>query len=193
MVKRNYKKAFSFAEILISMLILSVFFIAGAKIFTHKQKDEVMKKINGFYECYWTDGGLMFAMSKTGKRADPKPAAGTSCLFTTAKNNSLFEITILFPNNAGIIYDQQMVNAEWIQISPPVGDGPACFTTSDKSEFCYTSQDEEVITIEDNPENEDTAFTYDMVLNNLDITSHRSNILRERRGGNQLGAVLINW
>jgi len=46
----NIKFGFSLAEALVSMLVLSLFFIATAKIITVKQKDKP-KIVAGYYEC----------------------------------------------------------------------------------------------------------------------------------------------
>ena len=50
----HIKRGFSLAEALVSMLILSMFFMATSKIITIKQKDEANVKTTGYYECYKT-------------------------------------------------------------------------------------------------------------------------------------------
>lgn len=55
MVKRTAdKKGFSIAEALVSMLVVSVFFLATSKVMTQKQPKEYQEPIHGFYECYVT-------------------------------------------------------------------------------------------------------------------------------------------
>jgi len=45
------KFGFSLAEALVSMLVISLFFLATAKVITIKEKDKP-KMLSGFYECY---------------------------------------------------------------------------------------------------------------------------------------------
>jgi len=54
----HIKRGFSLAEALVSMLILSMFFMATSKIITIKQKDEARVKTTGYYECYEKDGKM---------------------------------------------------------------------------------------------------------------------------------------
>lgn len=63
MVKNNITKnrikfGFSLAEALVSMLVLSLFFMATAKIITLKQKDAKTNNISGYFECYVDNGDL---------------------------------------------------------------------------------------------------------------------------------------
>ena len=46
------KDGFSLVEALISMLIISLFFVASTKVMTTKQKDPPMRAPHGYYECY---------------------------------------------------------------------------------------------------------------------------------------------
>lgn len=54
----HIKRGFSLADALVSMLILSMFFMATSKIITIKQKDEANVKTTGYYECYKKDGKM---------------------------------------------------------------------------------------------------------------------------------------
>ena len=74
------KKGFSFAEVLISMLILSVFFIATSKVMTHRQPRETQENPHGFYECYAVGTDLK---QRRGAESSVTPEQSvTSCTFT---------------------------------------------------------------------------------------------------------------
>ncbi len=52
MVRNNKKYGFSLVEALVSMLIMSVFFLAATKIMTQKPPKEIERSPHGFFECY---------------------------------------------------------------------------------------------------------------------------------------------
>ena len=56
--KKTNKKCFSIAEALVSMLIISIFFIATSKVMTKKQRPDISESPHGFYECYVVNGNL---------------------------------------------------------------------------------------------------------------------------------------
>ena len=55
---KNQKAGFSLFEALVSMLIMSLFFLATSKILTQKQVTEVRKNTHGYYECYVVNGAM---------------------------------------------------------------------------------------------------------------------------------------
>ena len=55
---KNKKNGFSLAEMMISMLIISLFFVAATKLITHKKPQEELKQPHGFFECYYSGGRL---------------------------------------------------------------------------------------------------------------------------------------
>lgn len=57
--KIKNKNGFSLAEALISMLILSIFFLATSKVMTTKQKPDEQVNPHGFYECYVRNGNQL--------------------------------------------------------------------------------------------------------------------------------------
>ena len=188
MVKNNHKKGFSFAEILVSMLILSLFFLAGAKVFTRKEKPEVMKKVHGFYECYWNGGDLYQAMSKFGSRPTPVKVNG-SCVFATTKNNSLFDITILFPNRGGVYYDQQFINTEQAFIVPPRQGDPVGVITDSNGKRTPIDQGNPLV-------HKNEEMDYSVVKNNLELNSKNANVLSDDISAGDTGkngAIIISW
>ncbi len=53
MVRENkLKSGFSLVEVLIAMLLMSLFFLASTKIITMKPPQEVQEKPHGYYECF---------------------------------------------------------------------------------------------------------------------------------------------
>lgn len=51
-IKTYNKQGFSLAEALVSMLIVSIFFIATSKVASYKPRTEPQTNIHGYYECY---------------------------------------------------------------------------------------------------------------------------------------------
>jgi len=191
MVKSEHKKGFSLAEILVAMLILSIFFLAGAKVYTRKQKDEVMKKIHGFYECYWDGGTLKAAFSKTGSHPTPQNS-GNQCLFNTIRNNSLFTYTILFPDSKGGYSMQYYINSPTAVVVPPSSENNLTATITDEENGSIKlrlGEGDNMVYLNDALEGE--ADDYDMVMNKLKLTAKRANIIEEEN--NQNGAVIISW
>ena len=52
------KTGFTIAEVLVSMLILSIMFIGTSKVITHKPKQEYQEYRHGFFECYYTPNSI---------------------------------------------------------------------------------------------------------------------------------------
>ena len=182
-IKNNNQKAFSLVEVLVSMLILSLFFLANTKVMTTKQKDETLMKVHGFYECYWDGGVLKYAQSKTGRSVEPQ-IAGDACVFSPDRNTSLFDMTVIFADNKGVFYNDEFVNVETMSIIPPsMGSNVVSYHTPSKAEN-YS------------PDFATENVTYDMIINNLKLTSKNSNILQLQTlpgGPGANGAVIINW
>lgn len=181
MVNYKFKKAFSMAEILVSMLILSIFFVVSSKTITIKQKNESMRKVHGYFECYYKNGSLYYAKSKTGERVSLKKAGGSTCPFIPASNSSLFQITVLFPNegNYNTYDDQQFINTSSIKVVPPSGAGAAAKIGD--------------VSVLPNDNNINDNVNYQVVKNNLEITNSKSNIIQDLQSGSVGGAVVISW
>ena len=85
----HIKRGFSLAEALVSMLILSMFFVATSKIITIKQKDVGRTRSTGYYECYKKDGKLY---QKYSNSASQEVAACTFNPPYTRPNKILYSI-----------------------------------------------------------------------------------------------------
>ena len=116
------KKAFSLAEILISMMILSVLFLAGSKVLTQPRKDEISRKVHGTYECYYKNNNVLTqAMSKTGEPVEGIPAT-EGCVFTPARDSSMYGITVIFADRKGDKTFSTFYNTRNMSITPPTVD-----------------------------------------------------------------------
>ena len=97
MVKRmNKKSGFSLAEALVSMLVVSVFFMAASKIITTKPKKELEQSKHGYFECYVEGGALKQKRSDGSFGATPATVAtGQPCRFTPPGGVAFFVIYAL--------------------------------------------------------------------------------------------------
>ena len=97
MVKRmNKKSGFSLAEALISMLVVSVFFMATSKIITTKPKKEIEQSKHGYFECYVEDNVMKQKRSDGSFGATPVTvASGHPCRFTPPNGVAFFVIYAL--------------------------------------------------------------------------------------------------
>lgn len=73
MVNNIKKSGFSLAEALVSMLILSIFFVVTSKVITTRQPDEWQGTEHGYYECIQQDSGNKFDQTMvTGNNVENK-------------------------------------------------------------------------------------------------------------------------
>ena len=79
MVISNKKRGFSLIEALMSMLVISVFFLAATKIITQKPPKEVEIIPHGYFECYYK-GGALYTHTKKGASEVPE-ARSANCNF----------------------------------------------------------------------------------------------------------------
>lgn len=85
----NKKLAFTIAEALMSMLILSIFIGVSMRVFTKKHTKPVYNPTHGFYMCY---RGLDNNVYQQIGSAAPTLRAGGTCEFTPVKNASYYVI-----------------------------------------------------------------------------------------------------
>lgn len=78
MVKNNNikigKNGFTLAEMLVSMLVVSVLFAVSTKLLTHKPPVQTVTNPHGFFECYYKEGELYTHSMKGQAEVEPKPA-----------------------------------------------------------------------------------------------------------------------
>ena len=79
-IKKSNKTGFTLAEALVSMLILSLFFVATAKVVTTKQPRGKIAIVHGFYECYYEDGNHKETISDGGNIKKKEDV--NECVFT---------------------------------------------------------------------------------------------------------------
>ena len=95
--KNNKNPGFSLAEALISMLIVSVFFVAATKIMTQKQSKESEKSPHGFFECYYK-GGALYTHGLRGGTEVPE-ARSSNCNFQPPAILSFINVHYVYNNN----------------------------------------------------------------------------------------------
>ena len=103
---KNKKFGFSLAEALVSMLIMSMFFIATSKIITTKPKKEVQANRHGYFECYY-DGGVLKQKRSDGSYAGEPINAGNACTFTPPTGIAFVLIYTLNDTNGRKFYHSQ--------------------------------------------------------------------------------------
>ena len=180
MIKRqNTKLGFSLMEALVSMLILSVFFAATAKVITKKKKPEKIVYPHGYYECYY-DGGSLYSGESTNFAApEIKQISGSSCTFTPGTGKIVYKVTVIYPdNNGGFSEIVPFINND-LTIKPSK-------TTEKTTIRSSNSQLEYDINKSNN--------TYEEIHNYLGFTNSRSNVYIKNIGasGNG-GGVIIAW
>ena len=72
MNKNKIKTGFSLVEILVSMAIMSFFFLASSKIMTYKNPKDLIRNPHGFFECYYEGGQKMAHIVKNGADSEPE-------------------------------------------------------------------------------------------------------------------------
>ena len=103
---KNKKFGFSLAEALVSMLVMSMFFIATSKIITTKPKKEVQANKHGYFECYY-DGGVLKQKHSDGSYAGEPTNAGSACTFTPPSGIAFALIYTLNNTNGRKFYHSQ--------------------------------------------------------------------------------------
>ena len=93
--KHFINAGFSLAEVLIAMLIMSVFYVATTKVMTTKQKPQIQEYPHGYYECY-DNGGLTEHRVDLG-RTSIQPRLVTDCNFNAPTGLPVFNIYIAIP------------------------------------------------------------------------------------------------
>ena len=89
------KAGFSLAEVLIAMLIMSIFYVATTRVMTTRQKPQVQENPHGYYECY-VNGGLTEHRVDMG-RTTIQPHGVASCVFNPPKGLPFFNVYIAIP------------------------------------------------------------------------------------------------
>ena len=93
----NKKRGFSLAEMLVAMLIVSVFFTAATKVMTQRPKKEVVKSPHGFFECYYS-GGSLFTQTQKGT-GGAEAGRAQNCNFMPPVSLSFINVHFLYNGN----------------------------------------------------------------------------------------------
>lgn len=113
--KYNQKSGFSLFEVLLSMLILSLFFIASSKVITKKQEVEIQKNPHGYYECYISGGNLYENRANSG--ASGTPVKKDVCVFFPPKGVNFMNVHYYDGNKS--YSSQQVLLNEPIKLREP--------------------------------------------------------------------------
>ena len=132
MVKDNKKLGFSLAEALMSMLIISVFFVAATKIVTQKPPKETEMSPHGFFECYYR--GRLYTHALRGDSEVPE-APAANCNFQPPAGLSFINVHYVTGNT--YLNSQEPLFEQRIEIGSP-GEMqskfyPHCFSGSNSS------------------------------------------------------------
>lgn len=92
--------AFSLAEVLIAMLVMSLFFLATTKVISVKQKDDPNETPHGYYECLG-DGNYSIHRVDGGAETIPEGSTSTICEFKPVKNIPFYNIYAIRINPIG--------------------------------------------------------------------------------------------
>ena len=115
MVKyNNFKSGFSFAEALISMLVISVFFLATSKVMTQRQPDDVIWHSHGFCACYYS-GGLKLECSLNDSKPKEKTITTGACKINLPRNATMYNIALI---RGGWVYENEEFINEDVRFTP---------------------------------------------------------------------------
>ena len=126
----GFKKGFSLAEVLISMLIMSVAFLALTKVVTQKPQKQLENTPHGFYECF-KEGGQIYE-HRTRNNVAQELNKVDSCIFEPPKGvyyinihyidnesyyntvETMFDETVTFNEPSKVLDAIPEVNSEYI-------------------------------------------------------------------------------
>ena len=97
--KDAVRSGFSLAEILVAMLVMSIFFMATTKVITIKQKPALEESPHGYYECTDSPGStdMNFHEHRVDSSRETIPANSSDvdfCTFVPPKNIPLFNVYV---------------------------------------------------------------------------------------------------
>ena len=173
----NKKRGFSLTETLVSMLVVSIFFVAASKIITHRPPKEIQTPPHGFFECYYI-GGQLYSHSVRGNADEPEHRT-TNCNFQPPLGLSFINVHYIsydderYFNSVEPLYDRRM------ELSRP----------SDIEAYYSQYNDEDSNNRTDVYENQiEEFFTY------LAKTHPRSKIYEQYNDGDlSSNALFISW
>ena len=135
MVKSIKKTGFSLAEVLVSMLVLSVFFVATSKVITTKPKKEIQHYRHGYFECY-SDGGQLYQKREDSGVTPKEPEKVNSCLFSPPKDIAALYINVMHmgygPDDEG---NEDVYTRRYYFYSEPIVDTDITMRSEDLSSF----------------------------------------------------------
>ena len=180
------KQGFSLVEVLVSMLILSIFFVAAAKIITTKPKEEKIVTPHGYFECYW-DGGTLYnhATSGAGVTIPNKAVPSGKCSYSPTSGAALMNVTVIYPNGQGGYQEMQPFITNKLSISPSKTEAEEATIGSD------SSTESDTLVYKYGTKNN---RTYEQIKTYLETTNSKSYINQKEVGyTGKSGGIIISW
>ncbi len=116
-LKLNNKKfGFSLVEVLISMLILSVVFMAMTNVAAHKAKKKLDKSPHGFYECYKIGGTLYEDITRNNAAKEDNENVD-SCIFNPPKG--AYIVNVYYIDSDKYMNTQESMFTEQLELTTP--------------------------------------------------------------------------
>lgn len=114
MVKENTKNGFSLAEALISMLVVSMFFLATSKIMTHREPDDIISHSHGFCACYFESGSLK--MDCVANNSPVRTTTPTNkCTINLPRDAIMYNLAVIENDN---VYEKSEIINESLSVIP---------------------------------------------------------------------------
>jgi len=179
------KTGFSFAEALIVMCILSVFFAFGARVVTQKPKPKIQQNNHGYFECYYSGTTLKQRTVIAGNPVDDRNAPAAGCYFELRPGIVIFSIRAKINDN-GFYYS----------VEPNINRNVYLNFSNDDSTDYYTITDATGGNVVMQPNiDTSTAELYNNALysftNNIMAISTGASIYNN--GEDPLNGIFINW
>lgn len=116
-IKLNNKKfGFSLVEVLLSMLILSVVFMAMTNVAAHKAKKNLDKSPHGFYECYKIGGTLYEDITRNNAAKEDNENV-SSCIFNPPKG--AYYVNVHYIGSDKYMDTQESMFTERLELTAP--------------------------------------------------------------------------
>ena len=103
-IRKNRKTAFSLAEMLVVMLILSIVVLSMIPLAAKRVKRETINPEHGAFECYYDDQGKLHQITRDAKGNIVKKddnVAGGSCIFSPKKGAMFFVVNAVGGGSPG--------------------------------------------------------------------------------------------
>lgn len=122
------KSGFSILEALVSMLVLSLFFIASSRIITQKHSAEFEDSPHGYYECYFADGKQWEHRSQDSEDREPKEV--DKCIFDPPTTANF--VNVHYYDGSQCLSSPQIIFNDRLELASPSSIRSKMDTTDDE-------------------------------------------------------------